>query len=496
MFQALFEDSKSIACGVENSKLRVIHQSLIYDNLKQEETDMPFLEEVLEALNDKYHPTESKANQIIGWVGSKLQCTTKVENEYPLGENQEKEADSTGEVLIEIEKLEEAHIAFSKKFGEKKKSSRHKELIREMEDMKEKITDLKEQIEGDKKTLLPLWDKPNEEGNTPLHMSVAYNKPEATNLLLKYGANTNIQDSKGQTPLHVACQQHNIQQATKLIAHRAKMIPDKRNQTPAIENLVNNNQHPAQVKKLMSEVYKSTDKIKYFKKLFEEKQVLFQMVQQPEMLASILERDEVDPDVEEFINLQEKSQSFKTVIHLAVDRRCFASVSVLLKAGSYQLKLDGASLTPNLESLFNHDEATKITESIVRGLLQKTRMKILDPQECWKILSQQNEDGRTLLSRLNLGMATWSEVVRLPAKGLKFSIVNKKVPDALLAWHKVESSGRTHIYYGTKEEAAASVRNLLERKGVIVRGRTDETELMSAILSWNEKNKHLCEYET
>ena len=496
MFQELFEDSKSFACGLKSSKLRVIHQSLIYDNLKQEDTDMPFLEEVLEALNDKYHPTESKANQIIGWVGSKLQCTAEAENEYPMEGNQEKETDSREEFLIEIEKLQEAHIVFSKKFGDKKKDSPHKELIKEMEDMKEKITDLKEQIEGDRRTLLPLWDKPNEEGNTPLHMSVTYNKSEATSLLLKYGADTNIQDAKGQTPLHVACKQHDIEQATKLIAHKAKMILDKDNQTPAIENLVNSNQKPALVKKFMSEVYKSTDKIKYFKKLFEEKRVLFQMVKQPEMLASILERDEVDQDVEEFINIQEPSDNFKTVIHLAVDSRCYASVSVLLKAGSYQLKLDGVSLTPDLESLFTHDKATEITESIVRGILQKTRMKILDPQDCWKILSQQNQDGRTLLSRLTLGMATWSEVVRLPAKGLKFSIVNKKVPDALLAWHKVESSGRTHIYYGTKEEAAASVRNLLERKGVIVRGRTDETELMSAILSWNEKNKHLCEYET
>ena len=42
-------------------KCRVVHHSLIYENLKQEETDMPFLEEVLEALKEKYEePTKSE----------------------------------------------------------------------------------------------------------------------------------------------------------------------------------------------------------------------------------------------------------------------------------------------------------------------------------------------------------------------------------------------------------------------------------------------------
>ena len=122
-------------------------------------------------------------------------------------------------------------------------------------------------------------------------------------------------------------------------------------------------------------------------------------MEQPEILGSLLERDEPDPDVEEFINIQDQEESFKTVIHVATDRRCYASLSVLLKAGSYQLKQDGAGLLPDLESLFNLGDAAKITDSHVRGLLQKTRVKNLKPEDCWKILTQEKDnDGRTLLS--------------------------------------------------------------------------------------------------
>ena len=120
-----------------------------------------------------------------------------------------------------------------------------------------------------------------------------------------------------------------------------------------------------------------------------------------------------------------------------------------------------------------------------------TRMKLLKPGDCWKILSQEKDkDGKTLLSQLELSTATWSEVVRLPALGLRFSIVNTEVPAALLAWYKAESAGK-----GAEEESAV-VRKMLEKKGVVVtvRESSEETELMPAIQRWNEKNKQLCKY--
>ena len=499
IFQELFNVSKTIGCCVENSKLRVVHKSLILDAVKEGEdsssedfssedssSEETYLEEVLGALKEKYKKRENRVKKFAGWVWSKIQCKTEETNEDPIEAEKEDEKEK---ILTEIKNLEEAHIVFSKKFGEEKRDSPNKVLIKEMEGIKEKITDVKEEIGGEKTTKLPEWDKPNEEGNTPLHLSVASSNRSATFLLLDCGANTNIQDSQGRTALHLACEKNDIDQATMLVANKAKMIPDKQNETPAMENLLNNIQEAAKVKELMLEVYKSKDKVKFFKKMFDEKRVLFQFVEQPEMLASILEREELDPDVEEFINIQEPSERLKTVIHLAVDRRCYDSTSVLLNAGNYQFNMDGAGLLPELEGLLNHDEATKITESIVRGALQKTRIKTLKTQDLHKeYLSREDKDGQTLLSRLNLSLTILSEVVRLPVdKGLKFSIVNNEVPEALLLWFKTESAGKT-----AKEESAI-VRNLLEEKGVVVRGRSEESELMQAIQRWNEKNKQLCE---
>merc|ERR1719151_602638 len=92
-----------------------------------------------------------------------------------------------------------------------------------------------------------------------------------------------------------------------------------------------------------------------------------------------------------------------------------------------------------------------------------------------------------ILSSVNMGSAaTMSEVLRMPAKGLKFSIINIEAPAALLAWYKAESAGK-----GSAAEAAV-VRKILQNKGLVVRESSEETELMPAIQRWNEKNKQLC----
>ena len=155
----------------------MVHQSLIYDNLKQEDTDMPFLNEVLEALQEKYEPTESKVKQVADWVGSKMQCKSESEEgEDPAKANQQREEEARKEteddLVKSIEKVEEVLLEFSEKFGGENQAPTHQVVIAEMGDIKEKLIDLREDIEGVKKTTLPLWDKPNEDGKTPLHLSV------------------------------------------------------------------------------------------------------------------------------------------------------------------------------------------------------------------------------------------------------------------------------------------------------------------------------------
>ena len=52
MFQELFTISKTIGCCIENSQLRVVHNSLILDAVKDGEDS--YLAEVLSALKEKY----------------------------------------------------------------------------------------------------------------------------------------------------------------------------------------------------------------------------------------------------------------------------------------------------------------------------------------------------------------------------------------------------------------------------------------------------------
>ena len=104
---------------------------------------MPFLKEVLEALQEKYEPTESKVKQVADWVGSQIQCKSESEEgEDPMEENQEEKENSTEKIKTEIEKLEEAHIAFCKKFGEEEEDSPNKEVLKEMEVIKDQIMDV------------------------------------------------------------------------------------------------------------------------------------------------------------------------------------------------------------------------------------------------------------------------------------------------------------------------------------------------------------------
>ena len=115
----------------------------------------------------------------------------------------------------------------------------------------------------------------------------------------------------------------------------------------------------------------------------------------------------------------------------------------------------------------------------------------MNPDEAYnEILSKQNAEGVSLLARLNLSMATWSEIVRLPTSklGLRFNVVNAELPEALQAWFKADGKVK-------EEEEAVKMRELLEKKGVVMRmSSAEETILGEAVQMWNTRNKNLREY--
>ena len=462
---------------METTSLRVIHKSILHEALKKEDNEE--LEEVLTALAEKYkEPEESKIKMLGNWLKTKFSCGASKDSEAQLDE---KKKDEFGiETMAKaLQKLEDAHIQFAKEVGEEE------EAAAEVKEMTEKIEDLQKNLRGEKRTAMPLWDAPNEQGNTCLHMSTSSGNAKATKMLLDIGANPNVQDAGGDTPLHNACRKKDIEQATDLLEHQAKLLTNIKTKTPEIEKLFEN-QEAEKVKALMASIVKSNDRVKIYQKLFIEKKILFDMIDQQELLEAVLERDEHDDDLADFVNYNNPGDKENTALHNAVNMECYPACSVLLKAGDYQFRSNRDAFTPAMEKLFNHDKASVITDSVVRGLLLKVRFNLLNPDEAYNsILSKQNEEGETLLSRLNISMATRSEIVRLPSKGLRFNVVNTELPEALQAWFKADGKVK-------EEEEAVKVRELLEKKGVVMRMRSaNETE---AVRMWNARNKNLREY--
>jgi predicted RND superfamily exporter protein len=120
-------------------------------------------------------------------------------------------------------------------------------------------------------------------------------------------------------------------------------------------------------------------------------------------------------------------------------------------------------------------------DSLVQSVLLKVRDNLLDPDEAYdEILSMRNEEEET---HLNISVASWSLVVRLPTseKGLRFSVVNTELPGALQAWFNA----------GENEEESVKLRNILLRKGLVLRMGPEETDLGEAVRVWNQRNENL-----
>ena len=207
---------------MKNPKIRVVHRSLLQEAVDKEK-DTSFLKQVLEALKEKEKTEESKVKRVFKWMASKLCCGKAGETGELLVANDEKETKKKG-LTKGLQKLEEAAIDFSKEFGAETGESLHQEVSKKIDDIREQIIDLQNEIVGEEKRAAPLWDSPNDQGDTALHLSVKLKNPEATSLLLEYEVDPNVQDRSGRTPLHLACDQADIEQATKLVRHKVLAI--------------------------------------------------------------------------------------------------------------------------------------------------------------------------------------------------------------------------------------------------------------------------------
>ena len=311
-------------------------------------------------------------------------------------EEKERENQSADDILVaHLQELEDAHVQFARKSA---KASNHEDVKREIQDMKDRVSDLKTDIvTGDAKKETLLWDAVNEDGDTCLHISTNLNKPETTRMLLEAGANVNIENSKSETALHNACRHRAIDEVTSLIERGANMVLNKNNETPALEQLLFENQDIEKVKKMMVAIHKSNDKRKFLKKIFQESQLLFR-TKSADLIRAVVDTKKPDEDLAHFVNLQDPENNNDTGLHLACRRSCHASASLLLKAGGYQLKANRDALTPSLETFFTEGKISNVTDILVKGLIKKAKMNLLPLLEAIKYLRMEQTGGACLLS--------------------------------------------------------------------------------------------------
>src|SRR5438445_5195080 len=70
---------------------------------------------------------------------------------------------------------------------------------------------------------------PNQDGDTPLSWACHNNLPTVVEALLKNGANVDVKDKAGETPLSLAIRQEHLEIALKLIPYLPKSSVDSKN---------------------------------------------------------------------------------------------------------------------------------------------------------------------------------------------------------------------------------------------------------------------------
>ncbi|CAB0036532.1 unnamed protein product [Trichogramma brassicae] len=89
----------------------------------------------------------------------------------------------------------------------------------------------------------------NDEGNTPLHGAAINNKPKVVKLLLKNGSDPNLINKNGETPLHNICKRMRIKEASASLLRTTLTLKNLKNRMKAAKSLLRRGANPNLVDK-------------------------------------------------------------------------------------------------------------------------------------------------------------------------------------------------------------------------------------------------------
>ena len=273
--QNLFNSSKNVICCVPSPGQRVIHRSTLHDAINEEEkqTKPRFLVEILTALEEAKGQPENEIDAI-QQENKEADKAPRCSEENMDGQNNvevpevdskgdeseeeesEREKDKINGIVRVLEKLERVHWQHRNVLVEMNKDLEDPGL-KKVSKMEGKIQQVKESFGTREKKNLYILDQPNPEGKTALHVAATLDDDEATKLLLEAGANPNVVDSEGNSPLHIVCDQGDITTATCILKHEGRVLENKRGDTPSLSDLFLNKEEE-EVKEMMEAIRSSS----------------------------------------------------------------------------------------------------------------------------------------------------------------------------------------------------------------------------------------------
>ena len=396
-------------------KFRVIHRSLLFDAIR----DSKLLREILEALTAKKEKkqsqdapkeTEAKAGGDEAERGKK--DTSK--------ETLEKHSEAISKIVSSLARLEQSHMEQNKILVTENQELNNEEVAK-VAQMEDKIRSLKEALPEGEKEEVNLLNRPNPAGSTLLHVSSKFDDGETTRLLLEHGADPNLLDADGNSPLHIVCQNKDIQTASCILRNSGSILKNKKSQTPSIEELFFD-QSDEDVRELIESMDQSKHRTDILNKILQTENLLFRLVEKDKSeILSIIIGKLSNAEQEAYVNLVRYKGDGNTALHLATMKKSLKSASHLLEAGAkFVTNVEG--ITPPIEDFFTEKNEDKITTALVDGVVERVKTKQLMHHQALKLLIPDDTRRKILFQRATV--SNWGIIAEWAQKeGIDFSNV-------------------------------------------------------------------------